>query len=177
MLVTETSLRAFPTLILALFFLSTVSQAAQQGKGEVSMRGAIVDTACTIATRDAQQSIDLGSLPVSTLAREGKGPAFPLTIRLTDCVLGRAHNNKTFNITFDGPAEGSTFNLQGKASGVALRISDATGRIAKAGVALPPQDITPGDMRLEYFLTLVSDQKPLMAGAYFITVRFKLDYF
>lgn len=145
------------------------------------MRGAILETACTIATRDAQQSIDMGSLPVSSLLRDGKGPASPLTIRLTDCVPGpnisAAHNYKIFSITFDGPAEGSTFNLQGKASGVALRISDATGHIAKAGIALPPQDITARDMRLEYSLTLVSNKNPLMAGTYFTTVRFKLDYF
>ena len=181
MLVTEISLRAFPTLMLTLFFLSTVSHAVQQGKGEVTMRGAIVDTACTIATQDAQQSIDLGSLPVSSLIRDGKGPASPFTIRLTDCMPGAnnstTHNDKIFSITFDGPARGAMFNLQGKASGAALRISDAAGHIAKAGVALPPQEITAGDMRLEYFLTLVSNQEPLMAGTYFTTVRFRLDYF
>lgn len=179
MFVTEKSLLTL--LPLMLMSLSAVCQAAHQGNGEVTMRGAILETACTIATRDAQQSIDMGSLPVSSLLRDGKGPASPLTIRLTDCMPGpnssAADNYKIFSITFDGPAEGSTFNLQGEASGVALRISDATGHIAKAGIALPPQDITARDMRLEYFLTLVSNQNPLMAGTYFTTVRFKLDYF
>lgn len=178
MLVTEKSLLTF--LPLMLMSLSSVSLAAHQGNGEVTMRGAILETACTIATRDAQQSIDMGSLPVSSLMRDGKGPASPFTIRLTGCMPGTsnsaAFSNKIFSITFDGSAEGSTFNLQGQASGVALRISDTAGNIAKAGIALPPQDINVGDMRLEYFLTLVSNQNTLMAGTYFTTVRFKLDY-
>ncbi|MBN1084030.1 type 1 fimbrial protein [Erwinia aphidicola] len=180
MLVKEKSFLPLRTVML--LSLSAVSQAASQGgNGEVTMRGAILETACTIATRDAQQSINMGSLPISSLMRDGKGPASPLTIRLTGCMPGAsnsaAFSNTLFSITFEGSAEGPTFNLQGEASGVALRISDAAGHIAKAGIALPPQSIKLGDMRLEYFLTLISNQNTLLAGTYFTTVRFKLDYF
>lgn len=154
---------------------------AQQGKGLVNMQGAIVDTACSIDTGDREQSINMGSLPLAEISAKGKGIPHAFSIRLTDCVLERSNPRladwKKFQITFDGSANGALFSLLGKASGVDLRISDADGHIALAGQALPAQMLIAGDMRMDYFLTLVRNHQPLVAGNYFTTIRFKLDYF
>lgn len=168
-------------LLLTAGLISPSGLAARQGNGIVNMQGAIIDTACAIAAGDEQQTINLGVLPIASLASQGKGAAHAFSIHLTDCVLDRTEQPftpwKGFQITFDGPGSGALFALQGKASGVSLRISDGAGNIASAGQPLPPQLISPGTMRLEYYLTPVINHNPLIAGNYFTTIRFKLDYF
>ena len=162
-------------------FLSLSAKSVQQQQGTVNMQGSIIDRACTIATGDLQQSLNLGTLPLSALVHKGKGGEHRFSIHLTDCVLDsgewRQDARKGFQITFDGPASNALFALEGTASGVALRIRDAAGNNAIPGKALPEQRFSTGDMQLNYTLTPVRNQQPLIAGDYFSTIRFTLDYF
>lgn len=105
----------------------------------------------------------------------------PFSIELVNCVLERADKHlpdwKQFRITFDGHVDGEMFGVSGNASGVALKITDANGNIATPGKYLPSVNILPGNYRLNYAMTLISNQRPLKAGDYFSSVRFKMDYY
>ncbi|MGQ6473134.1 fimbrial protein [Serratia sp. IR-2025] len=168
-------------LLLALFFISQQAMSAGQGEGRVNMQGAIIDTACAIATESREQIIDMAIMPVSDIARDGRGRTVPFSIELINCVLERADKSlpdwKQFRITFDGNSDGDMFGVSGNAGGVALKITDVAGNIARPGEALPPVGILPGSYRLNYAMTLISNQRPLKAGDYFSSVRFKMDYY
>lgn len=168
-------------LLLMPYFISQQAISAGQGEGRVNMQGAIIDTACAIATESREQTVEMDIIPISEITRDGQGRSVPFSIELINCVLERADKHlpdwKQFRITFDGHVDGEMFGINGNASGLALRITDAVGNIARPGEALPPVNILPGNYRLNYAMTLISNQRPLKAGDYFSSVRFKMDYY
>lgn len=145
------------------------------------MQGAIIDTACAIATESREQIIDMKNTALADIKRGGGGKSVPFTIELVNCVLERADKKlpdwKQFQITFDGHADGEAFGVGGAASGIALKITDAVGNIARPGRPLPPMEIFTGNYRLNFTLTLIENNRPLKAGSYFSSVRFKMDYY
>lgn len=162
-----------------LMLLSTPAWASFSGKGQIGVHGSIVDSTCAIATDSREQDVDMGGLPVGELLRRGQGPARPVSIRLVNCVLERAGrpNWETFRITFDGPRDAGNFGAHGTASGVALRIADADGRIVIPGREEPRKNIRPDSMTLNYFITPVANSRPLRPGTYSSVIKFRLDYF
>ncbi|HFF8948028.1 fimbrial protein [Serratia marcescens] len=168
-------------LLFTLTGFSSAANSAPQGQGRVNMQGAIIDTACAIATESREQIINMDITPISEIARDGKGRAVPFSIELINCVLERPGKKQPswsqFQITFDGKAEGDLFSVNGDISGVGLRIADSAGNIAVPGTPLPLRDIIPGSYQLNYGITLLSNKQPLKAGSYFSSVRFKMDYY
>jgi type 1 fimbria pilin len=152
-----------------------------QGWGRINMQGAIIDTACAIAAGSREQIIDMGSIPVADIIRDGQGITKPFSIELINCILTRPNNTlpdwRHFQVTFDGEADGELFGVQGEAKGVALQIADGQGNIATPGKPLPLGDISLGAMQLKYAMRLVSNSQAVRAGAYSTAVRFKLDYY
>lgn len=143
------------------------------------MQGAIIDTACAIAVESREQVIDMGVVPLADIIRDGQGRSKPFSIELVNCITERPGKEewKQFQVTFDGDAEGELFGVRGDTSGVALRITDASGNIAEPGIPLPMNNIIPGSMTLNYAMTLIANSHALKTGDYFSFVRFKLDYF
>ncbi|BBO61004.1 PAP fimbrial minor pilin protein precursor [Serratia marcescens] len=170
-----------PCLLCALLGFSSQAISASQGWGRVNMQGAILDTACAIATESREQTINMEMVPFADIIRDGQGRAVPFSIELVNCVLERADKTlpdwKQFQVTFDGFADGELFGVKGEASGIALRITDAAGNIARPGAPMPPMNIIPGSYRLNYAMTLIGNNQPLKAGDYFSAVRFKMDYY
>ena len=127
--------------------LPLMAAASTHGHGRVQMQGTIIDTACAIAAGEADQSISMGTLPVSELMTNGRGPSVPLTVHLINCVLNgtdiRGVNHwKDVRITFAGEADGPRrFALQGEARGEALVIADSHGVEAEPGEPMPPVPI------------------------------------
>lgn len=147
----------------------------------VKMRGSIIETACAIDVGSRDQTIDMGSLPLTQIRRDGQGPARPFVIRLVNCVLERPNPNKPnwqyFRVTFDGPQSRGLFGVQGQAKGVGLQIQrDDDGEIAVPGKSLSAQWVTLGTRDLAFQLRLVANHDPLSAGQYTSLLRFKLDY-
>ncbi|WP_426785551.1 fimbrial protein [Rahnella variigena] len=170
--------------LLILLNISVVGQVLAsdpQGWGKVYMLGSIIETACAIDISSRDQTIDMGLMPVSVIAREGQSITRPFTIQLVNCTL--AKNSKSqpewqhFQVTFDGKPDAGLFSVHGEAQGIALQIADSQGNIALPGIALPKGEVQSGDMPLKYSLRLVSNNKLLRAGEYFSTVKFKMDYY
>ena len=151
------------------------------GWGRVNMEGSILDTACAIEAGSRDQSIEMFTVPLGQIIRDGSGTGRPFTIHLINCVRTRPDPGlpdwQRFRVTFDGESRNGLFLVHGTARGVALQITDAQGNIALPGKPLPAGDMIPGAMDLTYSLRLVGDQQVLRAGEYRSAVRFKLDYY
>lgn len=150
-------------------------------QSSVKMRGSIIETACAIDVGSRDQTVEMGSLPLTQIRRDGQGPARPFVIRLVNCVLERPNPNKPnwqyFRVTFDGPQSRGLFGIQGQAKGVGLQIQrDDDGEIAVPGKSLSAQLLTLGTRDLAFQLRLVANQDPLASGQYTSLLRFKLDY-
>lgn len=170
--------------ILSLFMacIPFMSAAASHGHGHVQIQGAIIDTACAIATGEADQGISMGTLAFSELENNGRGPSVPLSISLVNCVLNGAstHNKqhwKDVRITFDGEADGARrFALQGSALGESLVIADSRGNEAEPGKPMPTTPIVPGNMTLHYQLWLTRNDKKIRPGKFNTTIRYFMEY-
>lgn len=168
-------------LLLLLICFAGKAISAVQGQGRVNMQGAIIDTACAIATESREQIVAMEVTPIADIVRDGKGKEVPFSIELVNCVLERADTKlpdwRQFQVTFDGRNEGDVFGINGDASGLAIKITDSTGNIARPGMPLPALNILPGNYRLNFSMALVSNKQELKAGSYFSSVRFKMDYY
>jgi len=145
------------------------------------MVGEIIETACAIDTKSRDQTIEIGNLPISQIARDGQGEPHLFSIRLVNCELARQDTSladwRHFQITFDGAADAGLFSIGGAAKGFALQLSDSHGNIATPGSPLPVGDISAKEMLLNYSLRVVSNHQLLQVGEYNSTVRFKMDYY
>ncbi|MBL5841188.1 type 1 fimbrial protein [Enterobacter asburiae] len=171
--------RVLPFLLMSLI---GVAQGADHGRGRVSMKGSIIDTACAIDLGSQYQDIGMGPVPVGQIVRDGRGPDVPFSIYLVNCSLKRWGPDRpewsTLQVTFDGTATGDgLFRVAGGAAGVGLQIADAGGVTAQPGVAMPARALQVGGMRLDYVLRLMRDRDALRQGEYHTTLRFKLEYF
>ncbi|BEM85138.1 pilin [Serratia marcescens] len=171
-----------PCILAPLLFVNDAQATyTSQGWGRVNMQGAIIDTACAIAAGSRDQAIDMDTVPVADIIRDGRGVPRAFSIELVNCELSRAEKKgadwQYFQVTFDGNADGGLFGIDGEAKGVGLQIADVSGNIAWPGSPLPNDYISPGSMRLNYEMLLVANKQPLRAGAYYSAVRFKMDYY
>lgn len=167
---------------LAVFSLVSSASAADQGHGKVQLEGSIVDTPCGIDAGSLYQSVDLSTIPVSTVVNDGMGPSKPFKIVLSDCSVQRPQLNESdwskFSITFDGNAtDTSLFSVDGQASGVGIEITDKAGNVAEPGKAMPQYALEADSMNLDYSLRLVADNKTLRPGNFQSIIRFKMDYY
>src|SRR5690606_1501905 len=150
------------------------------GKGVVNMEGMIVERPCAIDVGDNDQTMEMDTVPMNQLVRDGRGPQKNFTIRLVDCVLSRLDSEKpdwkSFSVTFNGESDQDYFALSGEAGGIALAITDEEGNLARPGYAMLPAAVIPGEMLLRYTVNLVGNRKNLRAGNYQAAIRFTMNY-
>ncbi|MGS2875693.1 fimbrial protein [Enterobacter huaxiensis] len=164
----------------SIFLHAEVSaQTILSGAGRVNMEGAIIDTACDIVVGSREQEIDVGQVRLVDIIRDGKGRSRNFSIELVNCVPWRSNKIewKKFRIIFEGDAEEHLFGVLGEASGVGLQILAPQGYAVIPGLPLPIDKINPGNMKANYTLQLVANNKPLKCGFFSSSIRFILDYF
>ncbi|MDC6117164.1 fimbrial protein [Serratia rubidaea] len=153
----------------------------KQGWGRVSMVGTIIESACAIDTVSRDQTINMGVIPISQIARDGQGTQRSFSIRLINCIQNHGgdilSSRRNFQITFDGSSVAGVFSINGSAKGVSLQIADEKGNIVTPGRPLPFGSSLTKPMLLNYSLRLVNNHRGLRAGEYSSTVKFKMDYY
>ncbi|MGJ3355338.1 fimbrial protein [Providencia sp. Je.9.19] len=169
--------RAFQ--VLSLCVGVAVNASSEDVKGQIAMAGSILETPCAIAMESADQSIDLGTVPLSVLKQWGQGPRHPFTIHLIDCRLASRTGEalKTFAMTFDGPTDNVGFLVYGQAAGVSLVLDNQDGERVNPRVPLNRVRLFLGDRQLKYGLRVVSNHTAYSPGNFQTTLRFKLDYY
>lgn len=148
--------------------------------GKVNMQGSIVASACAISLDSLDQHIDLGVLPVNTVARDGQGPDKSFKLRLEDCEMFRpgAWDFNSIKVTFDGPRDEvpHLIRLFGEAKGVGLLIKDDSGHTVIPGEILTVLPVNDGVVELNYTLAVEKNHEALFAGNFRTGVRFKVEY-
>ncbi|HGM6986157.1 type 1 fimbrial protein [Serratia marcescens] len=178
----KTQVLVAPSLLILIFITQPLmAQSSVIGWGRVNMEGAIVNAACAIEAASRDQTIDMQTLPVAQIARDGHGLTKTFSLRLLNCSLadvgqmqpGRQH----FQMTFDGRADNGLFGVTGEAKGIALRLSDGVGNVIYPGLAMPINGSIIKESYLNYSMQLVANRQVLHAGDYRTAIRFKLNYY
>ncbi|HEJ7271626.1 MAG: fimbrial protein [Serratia marcescens] len=164
-----------------LLLCSSLAHSANQGRGEVTVNGRIIASACAIDTDSLDQTITLATLPVSQIIRDGQSERHEFNIKLVNCTLEKFNpaldDWRYFAVTFDGRDDAGLFGMDGNAKGIALQITDNKGNVASPGIPMAKNDIQPGTLGFNYGLRLVGNSQVMKAGSYYSTVRFKMDYY
>ncbi|ECI2867443.1 fimbrial protein [Hafnia paralvei] len=113
--------------------------------GKVHFDGSIVNTPCTITTKNADLTVTLGQVQKSVFATKGDtSPDVGIDIALDNCDVTTA---KTAEVTFSGSAadDGTVLAIDaGGASGVAIEFAENSGTAMKLGVASSAQNLVSG---------------------------------
>lgn len=148
--------------------------------GRVSMEGAILSSACDIDTGDGYQAIAMPSETRTHIKKTGEGDPQDFSIHLTNCSLD-SFNEPTawqyINIIFDGDEDQGMFHVNGSASGVALELLDRNGTVIRPGIAMPWQQASVTDNRLDYRIKLKNTMRDLVVGDYSAIIRYRIEYF
>lgn len=148
--------------------------------GRVSMEGAILSSACDIDTGDGYQTIAMPGETRTHIKKTGEGDPQDFSIRLTNCSLD-SFNEPTawqyINIIFEGDEDEGMFHVNGSASGVALELLDRNGTVIRPGKAMPWQQASLTDNRLDYRIKLKNTMRDLVVGDYSAIIRYRIEYF
>ncbi|OJT41046.1 fimbrial protein [Serratia plymuthica] len=160
--------------------------------GVLQVRGALTESACRLEMGSARQDIQLGETGTGRLQNVGdRGTSVGFELRLQDCLrspagsrdsrtggLTWAAHQPAVTVSFSAPADVNNPQLvkaQG-VSGVGLRLTDPLGQDVRLGSRGQPLLLTPGQNALAYQVTPERTRAPLVAGAYFAAVDFRLSY-
>lgn len=148
--------------------------------GRVSMEGSILSSACDIDTGDGYQAISMPPETRTYIKRSGEGIPQDFSIRLTNCSLDSLSEPAAWqyiNIIFDGDDDQGMFRVNGNASGVALELLDSEGIEIHPGIAMPWQQESVSDNRLNYRIKLKNNMRNLVVGDYSAIIRYRIEYF
>lgn len=163
----------------------TSAQAEDQGAGQVTFTGAIIDAACSIHPDSVDQTVNLGQIAKSELEDGNSSNARKFDIKLENCVVGDDEEGyKSVSLTFNGvfAVEGDSSLLalgSDTAKGAGIGISDQRGNQINFGEATDLVDLVNGDMTMSfsaYLKGLDDDKNPVTTGEFESITDFTLAY-
>lgn len=179
-------MRTVYQLVTLSLFLSvcTVLQAAQiknEGRGQVSVNGQILASACSIHTDDIKQEILFDAQSPMTLRNSAGLGEKNFSLRLTNCRLEKETHGewKSVSVTFDGEivsGNPSLFSVNGDARGVALRVVSKQGEKVYPGRPMNNIPLSQESNQLDYRLQVVPDGEPFEEGSWSGSLRFMVAY-
>lgn len=117
---------------------------------EIQFYGTVVTRACNIDPQSVDQVVDMDTVIVKTLYRNGRDRAWPFFINLTDCKIT---TYKTVTVTFTGTEDSE---LTGKlavnngANGVAIALLDEKGTDLNLGIPTSTSNLSNGSNTLKF---------------------------
>lgn len=134
------------------FSTASVAQAASnQGGGTVTFTGDIIDAPCSVAPESVDQTIKMGQISSSVLAKQGKSQSEKFSIGLRDC---DAAVKKSVQVSFTGQtAEGNSelLGLAGTARGAGIQLIDGAGKkVELNGTPTDAITLLNGDSTLQF---------------------------
>ncbi|HBV3482675.1 fimbria A protein [Klebsiella pneumoniae] len=132
--------------VMSLAFIMTASSAAfadvNGGSGTIHFTGTVIDAPCSIAPESIEQTVELGSVALSSLKTAGSHSR-PATgeIKLVDCTLTSVEGDETttyskVGVTFSGIPDATVAALlanDSSAQGVGVRLLDQDGKAIELG--------------------------------------------
>ncbi|HIE0647017.1 TPA: fimbrial protein [Serratia marcescens] len=157
--------------MITVFYFNSLAWAA----GTVSIRGAVLESACAIAPDNVFQTVDLGTVPLKNIERNGASKPHPFELRLINCVLtdSKGKEYKSMEVTFTGfGQEGDEMDR----NGIRLMVLDEYGQVITPGVPLSELPIHAGNMILRYSVFFAGNGKRVRAGNYQATMNILFQY-
>ncbi|WP_075182491.1 fimbrial protein [Pantoea sp. 1.19] len=143
------------TLLAAMIVLgcTSVAQAADQGHGKVTFKGAIIDAPCSISPDSIDQSVELGQISKVALKDGGKSTPRNFSVALENCSFGTPATKNKVALTFTGMESQSgngLLGITGSASGASIAITDGSGAVIKLGQPTKEQILQDGNNSLNF---------------------------
>lgn len=159
-------------LFASLFYVNT----AVWAQGTVKLMGAILESACAISPDNVYQTVELGTIPLKTLERNGISQAYPFKIKLINCLFSDDVDGgqKSMEVTFGGFGYGYSDALAD--SGFTLMVRDGNGHQITPGIPVSDIPIHKGEMILKYSIFLVANGKQVISGNYYATINILVSY-
>lgn len=140
--------------LLAMVMASGISafaaSAADQGSGNITFTGTIVDAPCSITPESSSQTVDLGQVSNALLSNAGSSTPRKFTIDLEKCDTATKNN---VTITFGGSKDSvndKLLGITGTAKGAGVVLTDGSGTQIKLGEASAPRGLLAGDNKLAF---------------------------
>lgn len=170
--------------LLSLAGLANAATTAIVNGGNVHFTGEVVNAACAVDANSTDQTVKMGQVKTSTLAKAGNsGDKVPFTIQLDDC--DTSVSTKA-SISFSGTTAGGTYtnalalagSSAGSATNVGIQILDSTGSpIALDGVAFSKAiDLNDGKTVLPFSARYIATADAATAGIANADATFKVQY-
>jgi len=162
----------------------SVANAADQGHGKVTFKGAIIDAPCSINPESIDQVIELGQISNVALKDSGKSTPKNFSIKLEDCsftadATGNLNKNKV-TVTFTGmesAGKNGLLGITGTAKGASVAITDGSGQVIELGKPTKAQELQDGFNTLSFAAYVQGDGAATVTEGDFQTVAdFTLAY-
>ena len=161
---------------------ASAANAADQGHGKVTFKGAIIEAPCSIAPESIDQTIELGQISNMALADGGKSSPKTFDIALQNCNVSSL--TKGVQLTFSGAAASfdntnKTLGIVGTGAGAGVQITNGSGNVVTLGTAAPFQQIQNGNNTLNFAAYLKGnggDIDTITAGDFSSVADFTLSY-
>lgn len=167
--------------IFALCIAPNITFADREVLGKVNVGGKIVESACTIATGNMWQEVNIGHAVPEDLLRTYKSTAPYFRIRLIHCALEHTHRDKWLpaTVSFDGVVERSddTLFLGNKnINGIAFRIIDRHDNPAHSGLPVTSLILNDNENSLDFKVQPVFRHGDINIANASFYIRLIVDY-
>ena len=194
--------------VFALAFGMSVSGAhaaeiQNQGQGNITFHGYIIDAACSIGADSESQTVELGQVSIKQLEDKGVSRPQVFSIDLENCRMNETTEDEsegegegetravvytppsvTVNfggsaaLNADGSSDPEKFGIMGTATGAGVVITDASGAIIPVGGTSEARELIEGNNTLGFaaYLQGLDSNKAITAGEFTSIVDFTLSY-
>lgn len=131
--------------------IASFAHAGDQGHGNFTFKGAIIDAPCSIES-STDQAVDMGQISNASLAKGGKSKPVNFAIKLTQCDLSqKGEKAGTVTVTFNGPKGAIDGSLgMGQVTGASIILNDGKNEKIKLGNATSAQVLADGQNTLNF---------------------------
>ncbi len=168
------------TIISGVMSASAMAAPVDAGQGTVTFTGSIIDAACGIDPKSADQTVDLGQVSTTQLANNGASRPVPFTIELVDC---DTEVKKTAEVFFSGGKNPNmttvdALAIQGQAAGAGVVIAGVDKVPVKldGSKAAGTLDLQDGDNTMYFDAYLKADGKEVVTGQFSALANFTMQY-
>lgn len=140
-------------MLMAFGLTAGAANAADQGHGKVTFTGTVVDAPCSIHPDSIDQTIALGQISSAELKTGKPTTARSFDIKLENCSFGTSATKNKVAITFTGMESDAVAGLlgtTGSAKGVAVAITDGSGKVVELGKPSKAQQLQQGNNTLSF---------------------------
>lgn len=167
---------------------------ANQGSGQLTFHGYIIDAPCSIGADSESQTVELGQISARQLEDQGVSSPKVFSIDLENCRMNTTSDKEgnpvttapMVKVTFggsaalnsDGTADNEKFGIMGTAAGAGVVITDASSAIIPVGGTSEARELIEGKNTLAFsaYLQGLDDNKSIKAGEFTSIADFMLAY-